>query len=54
MIIGLCQSNYVVEGRVPVSGILIGLLGVYLLMRRQWSVPKVIGAAAALGIVFCK
>lgn len=53
VIIGLCQTNYIAGGDLQLSGILIGLLGVYLLMRREWSVPKVICAAAALGILFC-
>ena len=54
VIISLCQTNYIVGGSVQISGILIGILGVYLLVRRKWSVPKVICVAAMLGILFCK
>lgn len=54
VIISLCQTNYITGGSVQVSGILIGILGAYLLVRRKWSVPKVICTAAVCGIMFCK
>lgn len=51
VILSLCRTNYIVGGSVRLSSILIGCIGVYLLVRRKWSVPKVICAAAVLGIV---
>ena len=54
VVINLCLENYVTSGSIQISGILIGVLGVYLLIRRKWSVPKVICIAAVLGIIFCR
>ncbi len=54
VIISLCMENYAVAGQVQLTSILIGCLGVYLLLGRKWSVPKVICLAAALGIIFCR
>ncbi len=54
VIINLCLENYWVGGSVQPVSILIGLLGVYLLLKRKWSVPKVICVAAMLGVVFCR
>ena len=53
VIISLCQTNYTAGGAVSVPGILIGVLGVLLLVRFKWSIPKVICTAAVLGVVFC-
>ena len=53
VIINLCLTNYVEDGSVQISGILIGVLGVYLIIRRKWSVPKVICVGAVLGMLFC-
>ena len=53
VIIELCQTNYIGDNAVQASSILIGVLGIYLLVRRKWSVPKVICIAAVLGIAFC-
>ena len=47
------QTNYLAGGTVQITGILIGILGTLLLVRLKWSIPKVIGAAAALGVIFC-
>ena len=54
VIISLCQTNYMVSGAVSIPSILIGILGVFLLVRYKWSIPKVICAAAVLGVVFCQ
>lgn len=54
VIIGLCLENYAVSGLSQAGGILIGILGVYLLLRRKWSVPKVICIGAVLGVIFCR
>ena len=53
VIINLCLTNYVEDGSVQISGILIGVLSVYLIIRRKWSVPKVICVGAVLGMLFC-
>lgn len=54
VVVSLGMTNYIVDGAVNITGVLIGLLGVYLLLRRKWSVPMVIGVAALLGIIFCR
>ena len=54
VIISLCMENYTVGGAVSFPGIVAGILGIYLLVFRKWSVPKVICAAAVFGILFCK
>ena len=53
VIINLCLTNYAEGGSVQITGILIGILGVYLIIRRKWSVPKVICVGAVLGMIFC-
>lgn len=53
VIISLCQTNYMAGGAVSIPGILIGILGVLLLVRFKWSIPKVICTAAVLGVIFC-
>lgn len=53
VIITLCLENYMVGGTVSIRSIIAGLLGLYLLVFRKWSVPKVICAAAVFGILFC-
>ena len=53
VIINLCLTNYIGDGSVQISAILIGILGVYLIIRRKWSVPKVICVGAVLGMLFC-
>ena len=53
VIINLCLTNYAEGGSVQIAGILIGILGVYLIIRRKWSVPKVICVGAVLGMIFC-
>lgn len=47
------QTNYFAGGTVQIVGVLIGILGTLLLVRLKWSIPKVIGAAAVLGVIFC-
>lgn len=54
VIINLCLENYVAAGGIQPVSILMGLLGVYLLLGRKWSVPRVICVAAVLGVVFCR
>lgn len=54
VIINLCLTNYMDGSSVQISAILIGILGVYLIIRRKWSVPKVICIGAVLGMLFCQ
>ena len=51
VLISLSASTYVGEAGISFMGIAIGLLCFWLLQKRKMSVPKVIGIAAALGIV---
>ena len=51
VIIDLCRTNYIAGGSVQIASLLIAVLAVYLLVRRKWSVPKVIVAAAVLGVL---
>ena len=53
VIIDLCRTNYIVGGNLQIASILIGALAVYLLIKRKWSVPKTIVAAAVLGLILC-
>ena len=53
VILNLGYTNYIVGGSVQLTSVLIGVLGIYLLIKRKWSVPMVIIAAAALGIILC-
>ena len=54
VLIDQCQTNYITGGSVQIIGILIGILGVFLLVRYKWSIPKVICTAAVLGVIFCQ
>ena len=51
VLISLSVSTYAGEGGISFIGIAIGLLCFWLLQKKKMSVPKVIGIAAALGIV---
>ncbi|MCD7838716.1 MAG: chromate transporter [Clostridiales bacterium] len=52
VILTLSMENYLTENNLPdVRAIVIGLISCYLVLGRKWSVPKVIGSAAALGIL---
>ena len=53
IVLSLCQTNYIAGGGIQLSGVLIGVLGIYLLVFRKWSVPKTICAAAVLGLFLC-
>ena len=53
VIINLSLTNYIEGGSVQISALLLGILGVYLIIRRKWSVPKVICVGAVLGMLFC-
>lgn len=52
VILTLSMENYMVQGKVSPSSVGIGLMMLYLLVKRKWSVPRVITSAAVLGVVF--
>lgn len=51
VVFSLSASTYWNENGISLAGIAIGLLCFWLLQKRKMSVPKVIGIAAALGLV---
>ena len=52
VLVGLCRQSYLTEaGGISLSGLSIGILCFVLLQKFKLSVPKVIGIAAALGLV---
>ena len=51
VLLSLSGSAYLSETGISVMGIAIGLLCFWLLQKKKMSVPKVIGIAAALGVV---
>ena len=51
VLLSLSLSTYAGEGGIRFVGIAIGLLCFWLLQKKKMSVPKVIGIAAALGVV---
>ena len=53
VVLSLCQTNYIAGGSIQLGSVLIGVLGIYLLVFRKWSVPKAICAAAVLGLLLC-
>lgn len=50
--ISMSKVNYAVNGSVSAANIIIGAVGLVLLWKFKLSVPKTIGAAATLGIIF--
>lgn len=46
--------NYQVAGAVSPAAVAIGGVGLVLLVKFKWSVPKVIGAAAVLGLLLAR
>ena len=52
VIVSLCKTNYMADGVVSWIGIGIGACMLFLILKFKWSVPKVIVASAAMGIVF--
>lgn len=52
VLVGLCRQSYLTEaGGISLPGLCIGILCFVLLQKFKLSVPKVIGIAAALGLV---
>ena len=52
VIVTLSSTTYFVEGTVQPFSIGIAALMLYLLIKRKWSVPKVIISSAMLGVIF--
>lgn len=52
VLFNLTQTNYSFHGEIQWYSVIIGILSVYLLVRRKWSIPKVIILAAILGAIF--
>lgn len=44
------EENYFTNGKIDWMAVGIGILMFYLILKRNWTVPKVIGSSAALGI----
>lgn len=51
VILTLSMENYFTDGRPDVFAIGIGVIVFWLIWERKWSVPKVIGSSAVLGIL---
>lgn len=51
VMLSMCQENYVINGSVSFSTIVIGLLDLLLLVKFKLSVPKTIGISALLGMI---
>lgn len=51
VMVTLSRTNYVAGSSVSPGALAIGLVSVFLLLKKQWSVPKVILLAALLGLV---
>lgn len=51
VIMTLGEETYMAEGRANLRGIGIGAVMFFLLMKRKWSVPKVIIASAVCGVI---
>lgn len=47
----LSSENYFVHGDVDWKAAVIGILSLYLILKRKWSVPKVISSAAVMGLI---
>lgn len=50
VIISLSRTNYLIQGTVSLKAIGVGVVALFLLMNRKWSVPKVIVLSAILGL----
>lgn len=51
VLISLSKTNYFSNGSLSIPCVVIGLLALYLLFKRKWSIPKVILLSAILGLV---
>lgn len=53
VMVSLSLTNYVMGAGISLGAIAIGLLSVFLLLKRQWNVPLVILLSALLGLLLC-
>lgn len=51
VIVTLGEETYLAESGVDLRGVGIGAVMLFLLMKRKWSVPKVIAVSAASGVI---
>lgn len=51
VIFGMLQTNYLYKGKFSLVSAGIGALSLYLLVRRKWSIPAVIGISGAVGVL---
>lgn len=51
VMITLSRTNYVTGSAINPGALVIGLVSLFLLLKKQWSVPKVILVAALLGLI---
>lgn len=49
VILNLCLTNYFPDQKIQLGSILIGCISLFLLCKRNWSIPKVILLSAVLG-----
>lgn len=52
VIMGLLRTNYMQNSKIQPSSVLIGVLAIYLLVKRKWKIPVVILISAVLGMIF--
>lgn len=53
VIISLGLSNYAPTGSADIATITIGFVALFLLLKKNMGIPKVIGICALLGLIFC-
>lgn len=51
VILTLSLENYTAEGQIQPGAVAIGLVVLYLLQKKKWSIPRVITGAAVMGII---
>ena len=54
VILTQARSNYFSESGIEIGSILLALVCCYLLIKCKWSVPKTIGIAALVGVIFLR
>lgn len=50
IVVSICSTNYIFEGRIDPASVLIGALSLFLLLKKKVSVPKVIIISGVLGM----
>lgn len=51
VMITLSRTNYITGGSINLGSICIGVISLFLLLKKKWNVPKVILLAALLGLI---